>query len=220
MQAVRLELLDLLSEQELDAVLAVELGDLLGELGRAERRHEPVAHLDDRHLEPQHAQRRCDLRSDEAASDDESLPRVLCFRLTATASASVLNVCTAGRSAPGTGSSRGRAPLAITSVPYGTASPPASRTVWASVSTDSTVVSRRNSTARSSYSCGRVDEGLSRLHLAPEDAFREWRPVVGRLVVGRDDGDQRVAALLAVGVDQARGRAAAADDHDRFLGHS
>ena len=78
-EAVRLELLDLLAEHELDAVLAVELGDLVGELGRRERRHEPVAHLDDRHLEPDHAQRRCDLRADEAAADDERLARVRRF---------------------------------------------------------------------------------------------------------------------------------------------
>ena len=54
--AVRAELLDLLPEQQLDAVLAVELRDLVGELLRGERRHQVVALLDERHLEPAHAQ--------------------------------------------------------------------------------------------------------------------------------------------------------------------
>ena len=68
-----MELLDLLAECDLDAVLPVELRDLLRELRRGERRHEPVAHLDDRHVEPEHAQRSGDLGSNEAAADDEGL---------------------------------------------------------------------------------------------------------------------------------------------------
>ena len=73
------------------------------------------------------------MRSEAATSEPMKLPpttSALCASgaasFTATASASVRNVCTAGRSAPGTGSVRGRAPLAMTSVPYGIASPPAS----------------------------------------------------------------------------------------------
>ena len=151
--AVRPELLDLLAEQQLDAVLAVEVGDLVRELLRGERRHEVVALLDERDLEPAHAQRGRDLGADEAAADDEDLARL--GRLpaaSAAASASVRKVWTAGRSPPGTESVRGCAPLAITSVPYGIDSPPASWTRVGSGSIDSTVVSRRSSTTRSSYS--------------------------------------------------------------------
>ena len=64
---------------------------------------------------------------------------------------------------------------------------------------------------------GLVHERAVRLHLAAQHALRERRPVVGRRVVGREDRDQRLAAGLTVGVDEAGSRTAAADDQDRIL---
>ncbi len=151
--AVRPELLDLLSEQQLDAVLAVEIRDLVRELLRGECGNEVVVPRDERDLQPEHAQRGSDLGADEAAADDEDLARL--GRLLARARRHRRGCgrsARPGRSPPGTVSRRGCAPLAITSVPYGIDSPPASCTVWAPGSTDSTRVSRRNSTTRSSYS--------------------------------------------------------------------
>ena len=64
---------------------------------------------------------------------------------------------------------------------------------------------------------GRVDDRVLRRHLAAQDELREWRAVVGRVRLGGEDRDERLAACLAVGVDEARGRAAAADDDDGVL---
>ena len=64
---------------------------------------------------------------------------------------------------------------------------------------------------------GLVHECGVRLHLPAQHALRERRPVVRRRLVGGEDRDQRLAACLTVGVDEAGGRAAAADDQDRVL---
>ena len=74
--AVRPELLDLLPEQQLDAVLAVEIRDLARELLRGECGNEVVVPRDERDLQPEHAQRGSDLGADEAAADDEDLARL------------------------------------------------------------------------------------------------------------------------------------------------
>ena len=165
------------------------------------------------------------MRSEAATSEPMKLPPTTSdlarlgrlLRRRATASASVRKVWTAGRSPPGTESMRGCAPLAITSVPYGIDSPPASLTVCASGSTDSTGRVEAKLDDEVVVLLGLVDERAVRLHLPAQDALRERRPVVGRRLVGGDDRDQRIAAGLTVGVDEAGGRAAAADDHDRIL---
>ena len=74
--AVRPELLDLLAEQELDAVLAVEIRDLARELLRGECGNQVVVPRDERDLQPEHPQRGSDLGADEAAADDEDLARL------------------------------------------------------------------------------------------------------------------------------------------------
>ena len=179
--AVRAELLDLLAEQQLDAVLAVELRDLVRELLRGECRHEVVALLDERDLEPEHAQRGGDLGADEAAADDEDLARL--GRLLRRARRH-RRAC--GRSARRAGRHRGResvrgcAPLAITSVPYGSDSPPASCTVWAAG------VDRLDRGVEAQLDdevvvlLGLVHERVVRLHLPAQHALRERRPVVRR----------------------------------------
>ena len=109
--AVRAELLDLLPEQQLDAVLAVELRDLVGELLRGERRHQVVALLDERHLEPAHAQRRRDLGADEAAADDEDLARLGAFLGERHSIGERAERLDGRKVPPGTERSRGCAPL-------------------------------------------------------------------------------------------------------------
>ena len=85
------------------------------------------------------------------------------------------------------------------------------------MSTDSTRVAEPQLDDEVLVLLGVVDERVVRLHLAAQDDLRERRPVVRRVRLGGEDRDQRLAACLAVGVDEARGGAAAADDDDRVL---
>ena len=182
-EPVRVEFLDLLSLQELDALFAVELRDLVGELGRRERRHEPVAPLDDRHLQADHAQRRCDFRSDETAADDDGLACLRRFLLHrhGVGERSVRvhrgqvgsRDCEHSRPCAARDHERLVRNRLAARDPNGVGAGVDRLDGGFEAQLDGEVV----------VLLGRVDECVLRLHLAPENAFRERRPVVGRLVV-------------------------------------
>ena len=218
-QPVRLELLDLLAEHDLDAVLAVELCDLPGELWRGKRRYEPVAHLDDRHFEPEHAERRGDLGADEAATHDEGLACVCRLLLHAHRIGDRAEDVHGRQIGSGDGK-RQRAGA-------GGDHEGAVANLLATFGPDGVVcgLDRLDRRAEAQFDdervvlLGRVHERTVSLHLASEDALGQRRPVVRRLIVGGEEDDQRVALVLPIGVDQAGRGTATPDDHDRILRH-
>jgi hypothetical protein len=65
---------------------------------------------------------------------------------------------------------------------------------------------------------GVVDEELLALGLGPDEVLGERRALVGRLVLGADQDDASVEALLAQGLGRLRSGEARADDHVGGLG--
>ena len=138
---------------------------------------------------------------------------------TASASPSVRYVWTPTRSPPGRGSSRGRAPVATTSVPY--AEPLASRELDLVLGGVDRVDPRVEAQLDDCLLplLERLHERALALDLAAQVALRQGRAVVRRIRLGTDDGDVLLPACAAVLGGDAGGGEPASDDDDRVVGH-
>ncbi len=178
-----------------------------------------LGHLDERHVETEHAERGCDLGADEASADDERLARIGRLR-DDRRRVGERSERVHGRQVGARHGERAR-----TGTARDDERPVRQRLARREAHRVRIRVHRGDRGLEPELDdlilvlLGRVDERLGRLHLAAQDPLREWRPVVGRVLVRREDRDRRLPARLAVGVDDARGRAAASDDHDRIRRH-
>ena len=215
---VAVQLLDRVPERELDAVLAVQVRELGRELLGGQRGHQPLAYLDHGHVETAQTQRGGDLAPDEAAPDDDCLVRLgrlgAYGRRVRERSVRVdadpvgpghAEASAGGRPWQARAAVRDR--LAVGERHLARAEVEA-RDLDAEPEVDHVVV----------VELEWLDERLPLvLYLATQEPFRERRPVVRRAIVGGEDRDELVAALLAIRHGEARCREAPSDDDDAVL---